>query len=47
MITKNKFEDVLNNLKELELETVDFKFDTAGNPSISKDEICRFYEKIN
>lgn len=35
--------EVLCNLQSLGLEQVDCKFDTAGNPSLCKDEICRLY----
>lgn len=45
ILEKEKFNFVLNKLKEIGLETIDSKYDTAGNPSISKDEICRFYSK--
>lgn len=35
--------DVLRNLKSLDLEKLDCKLQTAGNPSISKSELCTHY----
>lgn len=42
---RSKVHEVFENLKGLNLESIESKYDTAGNPSICKDEICRLYKK--
>jgi len=45
VFNREQVESVSNKLKRLDLEKTESKYDTAGNPSICKDEICRLYEK--
>lgn len=40
---KKKKTKVIEKLKSLDLEHTDSKFQTAGNPSISKTELCELY----
>lgn len=45
---RNKVEEVIKNLRSLDLENLDIKYATAGYPSISKTELCNLYNnKIN
>lgn len=43
VVNRGRCEKVIENLRVLDLEHMEKKFQTAGNPSISKSEICRFY----
>ena len=45
VLRREQKEMVLERLKQLNMERLESKYDTAGNPSISKDEICRLYQK--
>jgi hypothetical protein len=44
-VDPNNGENVLKNLEFLQLDKIDSKYQTAGNPSISKNELCQEYLK--
>lgn len=45
IIDRNKVQQVVDNLKSLDLEHCEIKYATSGYPSISKSELCQMYNQ--